>query len=205
MRTAVPRRSRAEWTDCPGRGVLTSPPDAAEKRLPVGGAGCQQQHKHDRRVDHGIAQRGRAHRQHRQHDHDRSGHARNKAGHRGLCQLFGQLGAHRRGILGALILTAVGYGDLRRFKRRDRIVLALILGTAGKAGGSLPDLGGGRDMGVGCGQPRRPRPARPSAGRRHPHSAGCPPAGSPLLMALAMSLTKAEVFGSAGAAPRFCV
>ena len=98
-------------------GGLDQPPDAAEKRLPVGGAGCQQQHKHDRRVDHGIAQRGRAHRQHRQHDHDRSGHARHKAGHRGLCQLFGQLGAHRRGILGALILTAVGHGDLRRFKR----------------------------------------------------------------------------------------
>ena len=45
----------------------------------------------------------------------------------------------------------MGHGDLRRFKRRDRIVLALILGTAGKAGGSLPDLGGGRDMGVGAG------------------------------------------------------
>ena len=132
-------------------GGLDQPPDAADKRLPVGGAGCQQQHKHDRRVDHSIAQRGRAHRQHRQHDHDRSGHARHKTGHRGLCQLFGQLSAHRRGILGALILTAVGHGDLRRFKRRDRIVLALILGTAGKAGGSLPDLGGGRDMGVGAG------------------------------------------------------
>ena len=132
-------------------GGLDQPPDAAEKRLPVGGAGCQQQHKHDCRVDHGITQRGRAHRQHRQHDHDRSGHARHKTGHRGLCQLFGQLSAHRRGILGALILTAVGHGDLRRFKRRDRIVLALILGTAGKAGGSLPDLGGGRDMGVGAG------------------------------------------------------
>ncbi len=63
---------------------------------------------------------------------------------------FGQLSAHRRGILGALILTAVGHGDLRRFKRRPRCPLSRQR-HGRKAGGGLSYLGCGRDMGVGAG------------------------------------------------------
>lgn len=118
-------------------------------------------------------------------------------------QAFCQLGTHGGGILGPLILTAVGHRNLRCVKRRDGVVVTLVGGGACQAGGGLFHVGA---VGMRARVRVAPASSASEAVSRAAAAAYWAVSSFSLLMAFAMSLTKAEVFGSAGTGPaRFCV